>query len=153
MADANNRVQGRTKRLKLNTSNFKEGMRVKNTTVMFVPSTPESKLFDMVQVVEEEVSQSTQWGTKLIERPGIPLVTKFRKTFPMEQGCARGKMCPMCEDDSKGCTSKRVVYQASCKICQESHDEILEQLKIQSLLRGDYEYQCQGSTTESLDQE
>ena len=61
-----------------------------NSTVMFVPKTMNSKLIDMLQETENNLSGLTGWGTKLVEKPGVPLLTLFIKPFPMKEGCARG---------------------------------------------------------------
>ena len=53
-----------------------------------------------LQETENDLKALTGWGTKLVEKPGTPLLTVFIKSFPMEDGCVRGKECMLC--DNKG---------------------------------------------------
>ena len=64
----------------------------------------------------------TGWGTKLIEKPGVPLLTLFIKSFPMEEGCVRGNECNLCDGKGSRCMSKRVVYQATCTSCPKEEN-------------------------------
>ena len=91
-----------------------------NLTVMFVPNTPDSELVDKLQQTEDQVSQVTGWSTKLIEKPGTPLLTKFIRSFPMLEGCSRGVLCPICENTGLKCMVKRAVYQVDCMSCQQN---------------------------------
>ena len=95
---------------------------VVNSTVMFVPKTHGSLLIDMLQETENDVKTMTGWGTKLVEKPGTPLLTVFIKSFPMEDGCVRGKYCLLCDNKGGKCMAKRVVYQGTCKICSKNGD-------------------------------
>jgi len=97
--------------------------KVLNSTVMFVPKTMNSKLIDMLQETENNLSGLTGWGTKLVEKPGVPLLMLFIKPFPMKEGCARGKECLLCNNKGNKCMAKRVVYQATCKLCPEKEGQ------------------------------
>ena len=92
-----------------------------NSTVIFVPKTQDETLIRMLHEAEEKLAHTTGWGTKLIEKPGTPLLCTFIKPFPMEDGCTRGMDCHMCDNKGIKCMSKGVVYQAVCTTCQEQN--------------------------------
>ena len=97
------------------------------TTVLFVPKTENATLINMLQDTEDEMSPKIGWGTKLIEKPGTPLLIKFIRQFPMGDGCARGKNCTVCDNNGCKCMTKRVVYLATCQDCApklESNGEL-----------------------------
>ena len=89
------------------------------TTVMFVPKTNNGVLLQQLQKVEDTLDYMG-WKTKLVEKPGVPLFTKFNKSFNMVSGCARGSNCPVCENKGTRCCAKGVVYRAKCLGCKES---------------------------------
>ena len=97
--------------------------RKKHATVMFVPKTPGGELIDRLQLMEDNLHNKIGWSTKLVEKPGRPLHNLFRKSFPMEEGCERGKECGLCQNDGNGCTTKRAVYVATCDWCEEGSDK------------------------------
>ena len=97
--------------------------KTKNATVMFVPKTPGGALLEQLQMVEDKLAPNVGWSTKLIEKPGRPLLNIFRKSFPMEEGCERGKDCGLCKNDANGCTTKRAVYMAKCDWCAVGNEE------------------------------
>ena len=81
---------------------------------MFVTSTPGATLHTKLQDVEDKLLDATSWGTKPVEKPEIPLLVKFIRSFPMNEGCARGEACPICDNTNQGCTATRAVYKVSC---------------------------------------
>ena len=105
------------------TDNLKNKNRQDNQTVFFVPSTPGAALLTRLQCEEDKLSESIGWGTKLVERPGTPLLHKFIRGFPMKERCSRGEVCPLCENTNQKCTTTRAVYQASCVLCQNDSDD------------------------------
>ena len=99
------------------------GMAPDTTTVMFVPKTLNGELLQRIQKVEDNLSHM-DWRTKLVEKPGIPLFTKFSKRFNMLQGCARGSSCYVCDGKGTKCCVKGVVYKAKCQGCQDDNTGI-----------------------------
>ena len=97
----------------------------KVTTVMFVPKTPEGKMLDRIQMVENNMSEKMGWEAKVVEKPGVPLHMKFAKSFPMKLGCSRGQNCTMCDNKGTKCTPKRGVYKATCLRCKETSKEVM----------------------------
>ena len=95
----------------------KEGLtdKIETTTVMFVPSTAQSRLIGHLEEIEQNIMYKTRWRTKLVEKPGTPLLTQFIRKFPMELGCSRGTKCVICKNKGTLCMTKRVVYMAFCK--------------------------------------
>ena len=93
------------------------------TTVMFVPKTKDGELLQQLQMVENKLG-FMGWKTKLIEKPGIPLFTKFSKSFDMTIGCARGSKCSVCEGKGTKCCVKGVVYKAKCLGCHEKNQGV-----------------------------
>ena len=104
--------QGRRRKITDNTS-----PKIPTTTVMFVPSTPNADLLKDLQATEENLS-NLGWKTKLVEKPGEPLYTRFIKKIPMNLGCPRGDLCQICENKGTNCTTKGVVYKAVCQVCK-----------------------------------
>ena len=100
---------------------FQRRGRPNNTTVLFVPKSENSRLIETLQETENSIGSDLGWGTKLIEKPGKPLLTLFQRKYKMKDGCERGKDCPMCEGTGLKCTTKRAVYQATCKLCKADH--------------------------------
>ena len=96
-------------------NNKKETRSKKTTTVMFTPKTSKGRLAQMIQGVEDRIA--VDWNTKIVEKPGTPLYTKFNKTFPMVAGCSRGESCKICDNMGTKCTPKGVVYKAVCTQC------------------------------------
>ena len=96
------------------------------TTAMFVPCTPGAKLLNRLQKVEDELAPKTGWKAKMVERPGVPLLRKFIKSFPMVNGCSRQQICGACEDNGIKCTTKRVVYEAKCMECNVKESGVCE---------------------------
>ena len=47
-------------------------------TVMFVPKTPNGGLMQQIQTVQDKLDYMG-WRTKLVEKPGVPLYTRFVK--------------------------------------------------------------------------
>ena len=47
----------------------------------------------------------------------MPLARTFKNSFEMAEGCSRGERC-FCRNTGRGCTPKRVVYQAKCEVCK-----------------------------------
>ena len=90
----------------------------RTTTTMFVPQSANSQLFKLVREKEERFFKEQDWHVKVLEQPGIPLLTKFAAKFPIREGCARGSLCKMCTGDGVKCTPKGVIYEGSCLTCK-----------------------------------
>ena len=93
--------------------------RPKTTTTLFVPASINSLLLKRVQEANEECKRDISWGVKILERSGTPLINHFMKTFPINNGCPRGKKCRVCDDDALKCSRRGVVYRASCVECEK----------------------------------
>ena len=98
---------------------LKNKNKIVNATVLFVPKTEGEKLLQVIQETEEKLSGATGWGTKIVEKPGTPLLRKFIKTSGMEAGCIRGNDCKTCKGSGTKCMMKNVVYQVDCKSCKQ----------------------------------
>ena len=89
----------------------------RTTTAIFVPQTPGSKLFRLIQGKEDIIAENMDRKVKIVEKPGVPLAKIFSKSFKMEGGCHRGEIC-ICEGSGSSCLTKGVVYESVCKTCQ-----------------------------------
>ena len=87
------------------------------TTVMFVPSSNGSGLLKKVSEAEENLQDRVSWRSKVIEQPGVPLLMSFVRRSPILSGCPDGQKCTICENDAKKCSTKSVVYSATCSHC------------------------------------
>ena len=94
------------------------------TTAIFVPPTSGGKLSQLIQGVEEELSQDTGWKMKIVESSGTPIVQSLKSNFVMEEGCVLGAMCRICENTGVGCSAKNVVYSAECMLCSSTAETI-----------------------------
>jgi len=112
--------QWRTRLQRPRSSKIIKRSKVENATVLFVPKTEGEKLLQVIQETEEKLSNATGWGTKIIEKPGIPLLRKFIKSSGMEAGCIRGSDCKTCKGTGTKCMMKNVVYQVDCKTCDQN---------------------------------
>ena len=90
------------------------------TTVMFVPPSAGSKLFKEVAEAEIRMSKNCSWKAKVVEQPGTPLLMSFMVKFPIEIGCCRGSLCAICDNNGVKCSTKNVVYAASCIKCNKN---------------------------------
>ena len=104
-------------RKKAGGNSSRPGKDIKTTTVVFVPKTEEGKLMEKVQVLEDNLSVKIGWRAKVLEKPGEKLLFRFGKKFKMQGGCSRGDKC-ICENKGIGCTTKRIVYRATCQKCE-----------------------------------
>ena len=66
------------------------------------------------------IRKNSEWGVKILEQPGSPLLTKFVKKFPVDQGCPRSGECTLCDDDGIKCAPKSVIYKGVCKQCKNN---------------------------------
>ena len=105
-----------------NKKSFKEhsfmNKKVKSTTTLFVPPSVGSILFKLIKEKEDILCDQAGWSVKILEAPGIPLLTKFMSKFPISEGCPRGKSCILCENNGIKCSVKGVIYRATCSECK-----------------------------------
>ena len=87
------------------------------TTIMFVPSSPDSKLLKKIEDVENNYCSNIPWGVKLMEQSGTPLLLSFTARFPIRSGCPKGTSCKICLNDGVKCAPKGVIYAAICDRC------------------------------------
>ena len=88
------------------------------TTTMYVPSTSNGRLLEMIKEVERNIESNCSWRPKLLEKAGLPLVNIFRSKVPISMGCPLGKICKICDNDAIKCSPKGLVYQAVCSQCR-----------------------------------
>ena len=98
--------QGRKKEIKYrrkeNTGDTNRGKKnVRNvTSVLFVPSTKDSELFNAETRREDDISSKLSWDIKIVEKGGAPLASVFMNQFPVVEGCPVGAKCVICENDA-----------------------------------------------------
>ena len=95
------------------------------TTLLFVPSTKDGRLTEMVREAENELAEYTGFKMKHVEKSG----TKIQFMFPTEDlkrtPCMR-QNCPICKYPEhlwENCFAHNIVYTATCSVC---NPEILE---------------------------
>ena len=71
----------------------------------------------------EHLEQQSTWRTKVLEKPGTALFRKFMISIAMVEGCERGPVCIMCNNDGIGCSSKNIVYSARCLVCEQENEK------------------------------
>ena len=90
------------------------------TTAMFIPKTRSGQLAKSIQDLENgALYKQSNWTVKVLEKPGVQLAKIFVKSFEMMDGCWRDKGC-MCGNKGSACTTKGVVYEATCVSCNET---------------------------------
>ena len=98
---------------------MKEEVKVLNaSTTMYVPSTCDGRLLEMIKKVERNIQSDCSWRPKLLEKAGLPLVNIFRTKIPISMGCPLGEVCKICDNDAVKCSPKGLVYQAVCNECR-----------------------------------
>ena len=102
----------------------------KITTVFFVPQSRNSWLFKKLRQVEDFLRRDCEWGVKVLEQPGTPLLNKFVKKFPIIHGCPKGEECSICENKGVKCVPKSVVYIGTCKQCSHDVDDAVRAVYI-----------------------
>ena len=87
---------------------------------MFIPKTRSGQLAKSIQDLENgALYKQSNWTVKVLEKPGVQLAKIFIKSFEMMDGCWRDKGC-MCGNKGSACTTKGVVYEATCVSCNET---------------------------------
>ena len=66
------------------------------TTTLFVPPSVGSCLVKLIKEKEQTLREKAGWSVKILEAPGVPLLTRFISKFPIGDGCPRGKRCILC---------------------------------------------------------
>ena len=118
--------------------NKMKGDTIEVTTVLFVPPTPNGKLTRMMEEVEQNIRLETGWGSKIVEKPGIPLALQFLRKTPMINGCPLGDLCILCENKGTKCTVRSVVYKASYLACETEKLECSDEITADRLSQGVY---------------
>ena len=91
------------------------------TSVLFVPATKGSELFNAVCSGEDEISSKLSWTIKIVEKGGTQLSSIFMNKSPVIEGCPLGSDCVVCENDAVQCSKRGVVYKASCETCKSAN--------------------------------
>ena len=94
----------------------------KLTTTLFVPQSKNGFLFNKIVELEKKNKPRYDWDVKILEQSGRPLLLSFAVKFPINIGCPRGSRCKMCKNDGVICSSKSVVYSATCTKCHDKDD-------------------------------
>ena len=94
--------------------------KIKIESVIFVPSTKDGILANLISEEEKRLSLDTGWRTKILERSGTPLSMLFRPTFPSENGCVLGEDCKICDNDGRGCNKRNLTYKIWCTDCEQT---------------------------------
>ena len=104
--------------------NGNRGRSKKNiTSVLFVPATKDSVLFNAVSSAEEKItSDNLSWDIKVVEKGGTPLASVFMTQIPVLDGCPLGSACVVCENDGMRCSKRGVVYKATCQTCKDNNN-------------------------------
>ena len=77
------------------------------TSVLFVPATKDSILFNAVSSKEEKfISDKLSWDIKIVEKGGTPLASVFMTQFPVLEGCPLGSACVLCKNDGIRCSKR-----------------------------------------------
>ena len=98
------------------------------TTAFFVPQSRESLLFKLIQQKETKLGEELGWKVKILEAPGLPILNKLTKKFPLAEGCPKGKKCILCDNKGITCATEGIVYRVYCESCkrsQQSQDKLL----------------------------
>ena len=114
-------------------SNSSKDGKNKTTTTFFVPSTENSRLLWMIKQADQEAAIDMDWNIKVLERAGTPLINCFIKKFGISEGCPRGTMCIVCENDALMCSPRSVVYLASCVKCKNDMNAQTETVMADSI--------------------
>ena len=99
-------------------SGKKKQVRQQVATVFFVPQSSKSLLFKLIKERENSIKFKFNWGVKILEAAGTPLLNKFICKSPIDQGCPRGDECRLCGNKGIKCSVKSVIYKATCKKCK-----------------------------------
>ena len=77
-------------------------------------------LFKLVSDAEYKSCDGISWSVKVLKQPGTPLAMKFISKFPIIQGCPRGEVCTVCDNDGIIYSPCGVIYQGKCKLCGDT---------------------------------
>ena len=95
------------------------------SSVLFVPSTPGSKLLKMLKQTEEQNMIGQASRIKFIETSGRRYIDHLRVKDPYQLNCQPEERCFMCSNNSKptNCKLTNIGYSIICKTCQERNVE------------------------------
>ena len=103
---------------------MQKGDRKRTTTCLFVPSSKDETLMNMMKVRDEISSERMDWSVKILEKAGQPLINVLSRAFPIILGCPMRGRCMVCkEGEGTKCSKKNIVYEASCEDCKTPHEE------------------------------
>ena len=93
------------------------------TTVLKVPSSPNSILLNNLIKSEEKLALITGYNVKLVEQSGLQLSRLFQRVFTADR--CHLTNCPTCKEfNGKGssrCRINNVMYEAVCLTCDIQH--------------------------------
>ena len=124
------REKARKSKKNLKQNWFKKGEKNnKFTTVMFVESTPNGELINLLRKIEGKNKIDEKRRIKFIEKGGVKLINKITVTDPFRENCTE-KDCLACRNSSKkftNCRKNNVGYSIFCKNCtKEKRTKVYE---------------------------
>ena len=107
---------GRSRKLRV-----EQKLRIKTTTVMFVPSSKGGILVRKLREGEEILAELTGFRIKYQEAGGTQLKSMFSTDLGRGAHCGRGNChpCSMEGESRQNCRVKNIVYESTCLICNE----------------------------------
>jgi hypothetical protein len=84
-------------------------------TVLFVPSTPDSRLATIIKATLDRKSQGVDWGVRIVEQGGRSLASMLETKYPVKLGPCRSHDCLPCKSGHYGvCRHTNVCYRITC---------------------------------------
>ena len=95
-------------------------MKVKKSTVMFLPSKMGEEMLKKMRENEDRLAPLTGFRISYSEASGTKLAKMFSTDLSLDQPCGR-ILCKPCEskgtETSQNCRAKSILYESSCKVC------------------------------------
>ena len=88
---------------------------------LFVPHTPRGELAKRMRTVEAQNNQGRKIRFKIVEKGGITLEQKLRRSNPWagEESCGRPKCFPCKSDGGGNCWRESITYTLNCEECTQ----------------------------------
>ena len=92
--------------------------------VMFVETTPNGELINMLRQVEEKYKIDEDKRIKFVEKCGRKIINQIRVADPFRENCTEDE-CIACQNSSKftNCRKMNIGYELQCKLCKERGKE------------------------------
>ena len=91
---------------------------------MFVETTPNGELINMLRQVEEKYKIDEDKRIKFVEKCGRKIINQIRVADPFRENCTEDE-CIACQNSSKftNCRKMNIGYELQCKLCKERGKE------------------------------